>query len=1192
MFRRKTIEQRGKNEATENNFCQNHPCSLVSWTILIFALLVSGTRHADAQVNVTTFQNDIGRTGQNLNETILTPANVNPTQFGKLFSLPVDGQVYAQPLYLSGITVNGAAHNVVFVATENDSVYAFDADSNGGANASPLWSASMLSAIHGAAAGATVVPSSMVSTDIQPVVGITGTPVIDPSTGTLYVVSKTLESSKGVQRLHALDVKTGAEKFGGPVVITASVPGTGNGSVNGTLTFDPMWENQRPGLLLLNGIVWIGFSSHGDNGPWHGWILGYNAGTLSRTGAFCSSPNGGGAGFWMSGGGLAADQLDIVNHPYGRMFVPTGNGDYTATKPYTNNMNYGDTHLALDLTSGVPTVTDEFTTNQQATLNAQDGDIASGGMMVLPTQTTGSFPHLAVQAGKQGYMYLINRDNMGGYNTTTDQVVQEQAFVVGINGAWSSPAYWNGTVYWWGRNDTLKAFTLANGLLSTTPSKSSVTLFYPGATPTISANGSTQGIVWAVDTFGYASNSPAVLWAHNASNIATPIYSSSTNSTRDAAGVGVKFVVPTVANGKVYVGTNGEVDVYGLLNGLTQVNSPVFSPGSQTYANLVSVTITDATPGASIYYATNGTPATTSSTLYTGPITVTSTETINAIATATGMLNSAQSSATYTNSSQASVVVFSEPTGTYTSAQTITLTDSTANSTIYYTIDGTTPTTSSISYTGPITVSATETITAIATAPGLIASQPLAKTYTILIGGTGINFTQGFAASTGLVTLNGFAGLNDTRLQLTNGLQGEASSAWYHLPVSVQAFTTDFTFQLSNPLADGMTFAIQNSPQGTNALGGNGLDLGYAPITKSIGIKFDLYSNSGEGGDSTGLYINGAVPTVPAIDLTNSGINLHSDDEMAAHITYDGVTLTMTITDMVTAATWSTNWTINIPATIGSNTAYVGFTGGTGGSSASQKILTWSYFTISTPTSTATPTFSLTAGSYPSIQTITMSDATQGATIYYTGNGATPTTSSTPYTGPITLSLARTIKAIAVAPGLAASSVTSAAYTLDAATPLISPAGGTFSAPVTVTITPVSPGVPVYYTTNGANPTPANTVYTAPFTVTGHQVVKAIASKTGFNPSAIAVNTYNITAATPTFSPAAGTYATAKTVTISDTTPGAIIYYTTNGTTPTASSTVYSGSITVGATQTVNAIAIAAGYVNSPSASAKYTVSQ
>ena len=1175
----------------------NPGSSLLRTAVGLFAVVSCSAICANAQVNVTTYQNDIGRTGQNLNETVLTPSNVNTTSFGKLFSIPVDGQVYAQPLYMSGITVNGATHNVVYIATENDTVYAFDADSNGGSNSSPLWKASMLTAAHGAAAGATTVPSTTVGTDITPQIGITGTPVIDPTTGTLYVVSKTVEGSTYPQRLHALDIATGAEKFGGPVLLTASVPGTGNGSVNGTLTFDSLWENQRPGLLLLNGVVWIGFSSHGDNGPWHGWVLGYNAGTLKQTGAYCTSPNAGGSGIWMSGGGLPADQLDPVNHPYGRMFFPTGNGTYDAVKPYTNSMDYGDSHVALDLSNGVPTVIDEFTTNQQALLNSEDGDVASGGMMVIPTQTSGAFPHLAVQAGKQGYMYLINRDNMGGFNSSADQIVQEQPYVVGINGAWSSPAYWNGNVYWWGRNDYLKSFSLANGLLSTTPTKSNQVLFYPGATPTVSANGNTQGVVWAVDTYGYASNSSAVLWAHNASNVSTPIYSSSKNPTRDAAGVAVKFVVPTVANGKVYVGTSTELDVYGLLNGVTQTATPVFTPGTQSYAGSVSVTITDATPGASIFYTTNGTTPTASSTLYTGPINVTTSQTIKAIASATGFLTSAQASATYSNVSQASVVVFSQPTGTYTSAQTITLTDITAGASIYYTTDGSTPSAASTLYTGPITVSTTQTITAIATAPGLNPSQPLAQTYTINLGSNGISFTQGFAASTGLVILNGYATLNDSRLQLTNGISGEASSAWYYQPVNVSGFTTDFTFQLSNPLADGMTFAIQKSPQGTAAVGGNGSYLGYAPISNSIAIKFDLYSNAGEGPDSTGLYINGAVPTTPSIDLSSTGIDLHSDDNMGVHLTYDGTTLSMTITDMVTAATWSTSWNINIPTTIGSSTAYVGFTGGTGGQTASQKILTWSFTSSAGNPTAATPTFSPAAGTYTSAQNVTISDSSAGAVIYYTTNGATPTVSSSVYSGPITVSTSQTVKALAVAPGFSNSAVGSATYTINltaAATPTFSPAAGTYTSAQNVTISDTTAGAVIYYTTNGTTPTTASTVYTGPVNVGATKTLKAIATATGFSSSAVgsAAYTINLPAATPTFSPAAGSYASAQTVTISDTTAGAVIYYTTNGTTPTtASSSVYSGPITVSKTQTVKAIAAAPGFSNSAVASAAYTIS-
>ena len=574
-----------------------------------------------AQVNVTTYHNDIGRTGQNLNETILNTANVNATLFGRLFTQKVDGQVYAQPLYLTGITVSGAVHNVIFVATQHDSVYAFDADSNTGTNAAPLWQASMLTAAHGAAAGATTIPWPSGS-DITPEVGITGTPVIDPLSGTLYVVSATTEAGAQIQRLHALDITTGAEKFGGPIAISASVPGIGSGSVNGVLAFDPAYHNQRAGLLLLNGIVYIGFASHQDSGPWHGWIIGYNASTLKQTGAFCTSPNGTGSGIWMAGGGLAADQLDTVNHPFGRMFVPTGNGDYTATKPYTSAMDYGDTHLNLDLTNGVPTVTDEFTTNAQATLNSTDTDLGSGGLMILPTQT-GTNPHLLVQGGKAGTLFLLNRDNLGGYNTTTDQALQEQAYTIGNVGVWSSPAYWNGNVYWMGQLDSLKSFPLVNGLLSTTPTKSTETYGFPGATPSISANGSSQGIVWTIDSENFATLQPGILQAHDGSNVASLLYSSATNTARDTMGPAVKFTVPTIANGKVYAGAGGEIDVYGLLNGITQTSSPVITPASESFSGMVNVTIIDGTPNASIYYTTNGTAATAASTLYTAPVSYT-----------------------------------------------------------------------------------------------------------------------------------------------------------------------------------------------------------------------------------------------------------------------------------------------------------------------------------------------------------------------------------------------------------------------------------------------------------------------------------------------------------------------------------------------------------------------------------------
>jgi hypothetical protein len=1288
-------------------------------------LLVAGSLTMNAQVSVTTWGNDIGRTGQNLNETILNPSNVNSAQFGKLFSQAVDGYVYAQPLYLPNVTIGGQSHNVVFVATEHDSVYAFDADSNGGVDANPLWFASMLIPAHGAATGATTVSSSIVGTDIIPEIGITGTPVIDPATGTLYVVSATHEGVNFFLRLHALDVTSGAEKFGGPVDITATVPGTGNGSSGGMLSLDTEWENQRPGLLLLNGIVYVGFAAHGDNGPWHGWILGYNAQTLNQTGAFCTSPNGVGSGVWMSGAGLAADVIDPVNHPYGRMFLATGNGDFTATTPYANGMDYGDSILNLDLTNGVPTVKDDFTPAGQAQLDLWDMDQASGGVMIIPAQTTGNNPYLLVQTGKSGISYLLNRQNLGGYNTAGDNVVQELPNAVGNTGAWSTPAYWNGTVYYWGQADTLKAFPLVNGLLTGPAGTSSEKYGYPGANPVISANGNTQGIVWSLETDGYMSSGPAVLMAHSAANVSSTLYSSSTNAARDSPGVAVKFAVPTVANGKAYVGAQYELSVYGLFSGQQTASDPVLSPGAQTFRGSLSVSITEATPGATIYYTLDGSTPTVASPIYTTPIALTATTTIQAMASASGYLQSGVTSGTYVDSLQVSTPIFNP--GSSTSAQplSVSISDSTTGAEIYYTTDGTTPTTSSTHYTGAVTVSVTETLNAIAVAAGFANSEVASATYTINAGQTGINFPVGFASTQGIMILNGSTALNDSRLQLTNGQAGEAGSAWYYQPVNIQAFTSEFSFQLSNPAGEGITFAIQGN--NNTSLGTAGSGLGYQGIANSIAIKFDLDNAAGEGPDSIGMYTNGASPTVPAIDLSTTGIDLHSDDTMDVSVAYNGSILSMTIRDIVTGAAYSTSWPVNIPSIVGGNTAYVGFTGGTSELTSSQKIETWTYTTVSSalPVSTS-PTFNPPGGAYATSQSVSIASGSAGATIYYTTNGTAPTTSSTVYIGPITVSATETVEAIAVEMGYTTSAVASATYTISA--PVVTyinyPSSGftvsslslnngpnvtdgvlqitdggvgedrsawfTTEVPVQSFITNFTfqqlnasadgmtfaiqgnniwslgaPGGGLGYQgisnsvaikfdlydnagegidstglyTGGSAPTVpsvdlsstginlhsgniinaqlvydgTNLTMTLIDTVTNGKVTEVfpvnIPSIVGGNTAYVGFTgatggltaTQNVlswtyvspagnVAAAPTFSPAAGTYTTSQTVTISDATSGTTIYYTTNGTTPTTSSTKYTGAITVSATATLAAIAVESGYSNSAVATAAYII--
>jgi hypothetical protein len=932
---------------------------------------------AHAQVNVLTAHNDTARTGQNLNETILTPSNVNPTQFGKLFSHSVNGNIFAQPLYVSQVPMtsptgaSNGVHNIVIVApTGNylygspesylgDSVYAFDADTNGGQNANPLWSVSLLTAPVPAAGQ---YPYEF---------GVVGTPVIDPSTNTMYLVDAEMLNSVFVHRLHALNITNGAERPGSPVVIAGSVPGTGSGSVNGTLAFNDVYHVQRSALLLQNHVLYIAFASTNDEGPWHGWLFSYNSANLQQIDVFCTTPNATGGGIWMGGSGLAGE-INNPAKPYGRMFFATGNGSFgigapTVTgQPYSNPNNaYGMSVLDLDLTGGMFTVEDQFAPFNQAVLSSGDADLGSGGPVLLPSQTLSSGKTLnpLIEIGKTGTIYMLDRDNnndgsnnpateyspagLGGFNAGADHIEQrlQTPVVAGaVNGwgagVWGTEAYWNGNIYSGGTDPTLKssvsAYSFVNGVLSSTPtSQSPDTYSYPGPTPTISANGNTNAIVWTLNH-----NGSAILEAYDATNLANLLYTSNQNPTRDGAGGGEEYIVPTVANGKVYVGAFGTMSVFGLLAGEPSTPAPVITPGSSTFATSVTVTITDAIAGATIYYTTNGTVPTTSSAVYSNPLIVSTNETITAIASAAGYLQSAPSSAAYTSSTSPANPVFSLASGTYTGTQTLTITEPNAGTTVYYTVDGAAPTTASLVYTGPLTISASQTVQAIAVAPGPLASSVTSASYIIQPTGT-FNFSGGFALAQGPIQFNGSTDLDDFRLQLASGGLNQAGSAFYATPVNIQQFTTTFTFQLSNPAADGITFTIQNN--GPTALGFSGGQLGYGSIPNSVAIKFDLYNNAGEGPDSTGIYINGAMPTIPAVNLSSTGINLHSGDYFNTTLTYDGANLTLTLTDAITQVTWSHVWAINIPATIGSNTAYVGFTGGTGGLSSSQKLTSWTY---------------------------------------------------------------------------------------------------------------------------------------------------------------------------------------------------------------------------------------------------------
>ncbi len=524
-------------------------------THMVTATTTDQTQSASSTVYISnfpgvyTFHNDNLRTGQNLNETVLTPVNVNQNQFGKLFSVPLDGLTYASALYVASVNIPGKGfHNVVYVATEHDSVYAYDADSG---SQTPLWKASFINP----AAGVTTVPAADTGEccDIPNEIGITSTPVIDQSTGTLYVVAKTKENGNYFQRLHALDITSGAEKFGGPVVLQGSVPGIGDGTSGGNVAFNALHENQRPGLALSNGVISFGFASHGDNHPWHGWVLGYNATTLQQVFAYNATPDSYGGGVWQSGGALGVDSG-------GNYYFTTGNGDFNAN---TGGRDYGDTIVKLGPGG---TVVDYFTPFDEASLESNNFDLSSAGPVLL-LDMPGAHPHLLVSAAKSGTIYVVDRDNMGHFHSgNNSQIVQSiaNAFNGGQEaGNYSAPVFFNNTVYFSAVSDVLKAFQFTNGLLSVSPASTSVAS-YPnrGGVMSISANGSGNGILWAIQN---NDPSPGVLRAYDANNLSNELYNSSQAGARDALDVAAKFTIPVVANGKVFVVSNTQLTVYGLL---------------------------------------------------------------------------------------------------------------------------------------------------------------------------------------------------------------------------------------------------------------------------------------------------------------------------------------------------------------------------------------------------------------------------------------------------------------------------------------------------------------------------------------------------------------------------------------------------------------------------------------------------
>ena len=625
--------------------------------VLLLAATVSR-----AQTDVLVSHYDAARTGQNLNEPTLTVPNLSATTFGKVYAFALDGYTYAQPLYKSNLTLPGlGTFNVVFAATEHGSVYALDADS-----ATPLWQRSFINP----AAGLTTRTTNPALEDIVPEVSITSTPVIDAASGTLYVVAETVQSgSPALFWLHALDITTGADKVP-PVSLQASA-GSGAG-----FHVDAPTSEQRPGLFLVNGVVYVGLGSSGDSFPWVGWLLGYNATTLAQVSVFCTSGAGAqGAGVWGSGEAPAVDAS-------GNIFFSTGNGYFSS-----GSNAWADTFLKLKTAGGLA-VLDYFAPFNVAALGLADLDVAAAGIVLLPDAAgSAAHPHLLVGSGKDGEIYLIDRDNMGhfngSYNTPNSNVVQWIPGQIGTvpvdptampmpyaGNSFTTPAYWQNHVYFCGAKDVCKAFTLANGLLSTTPTSQAPGSFgYPGSQPVISAASSsaTSAVLWTIERDSV--NNASTLHAYDATNLANEVYNSNQASgSRDRGGPPIKFAVPTVANGKVFVGAQYELDVYGMLGSSgTRLAAPVFTPGAGSYSAPQAVTIT-AAAGATIHYTLDGSPPTLASATYVNPIPVTAAATVRAIAVKGGALTSPAASASYTIAPPPPQIAFVQ--GNYATPQT------------------------------------------------------------------------------------------------------------------------------------------------------------------------------------------------------------------------------------------------------------------------------------------------------------------------------------------------------------------------------------------------------------------------------------------------------------------------------------------------------------------------------------------
>jgi hypothetical protein len=959
------------------------------------------SRLAPANVPVLTGHYDAFLSGANTQETTLTPANVNPSLFGNLYNYAVDGYTYAQPLYVPNLAVAGGTHNVVFAATEHDSVYAFDADGGG-----QLWQRSFINP----AGGVTTVPQPDVqSGDIVPEIGITGTPVIDATANTMYVVAKTKEVIGGVahyvQRLHALDITTGLDRatngvvtigdttIGGPDggytdTTNVAVPGTGVGSGGTTVRFNALRENQRTALLLTGGVVYVSWASHGDFGPYHGWVVGYQASTLSLQKLFNTSPNGNASGIWESGGGLGVDAAGNLYFATGNGFVQAGHGGFDPSVG-----SYSESVLKLS-TAGQLSVADYFTPTDWQTLDNNDADLGSGGTMLLPDAVgSAAHPHLLVETGKTGRMYLIDRDNMGKNNTPGPDL-NLQTVTLGGPGVWGNAAFFldqpgngspgsgSGLIYYWGTSAPAEAFRITNGVVNPTPiTQTTFAIGFPGGQPSISSNAAdpTTALMWAMRVDNFSQKGPAELMAFKAEDLSQEIYSSTATGLRDQFGSSVKFTYPIVTNGHVYAGSNGVLSVFGMfptpaaapaapsnltgtaLAGGTQItltwtnNYTAASPatGNNIYRSqdgvnfqLVTTVRRDATtftdsgldPATLYYYrvvATNqvgDSPASNTAAVRTriaSPVLTVADVCPGAIDLSwTGTANDHYAVKRSTDGATFTQVA------TVPASQTTFMDSGLANGTYFYQVtafsvfpEGTDTGDSNVAKAtiGPITIN-----------------------HFVSAG------NPGFTDHSDMVA-NGSAQFTAENLLRLNNNFGQAGSAFTLQRVGDRGFTTSFQVRLHegtqpNP-ADGFTFTLQ--ADGPTALGGTGGSLGYQGVPNSVAVKFDVFNNEGETDNSTGLFFNGDFPGLPHrsgevnIALDPANVNLRSQSIKTITLTYDGTTLTETIHDPAPGQTnggnFTTTYTVDIASVVGADTAFAGFTGGTGGLFSLQDVLNWTY---------------------------------------------------------------------------------------------------------------------------------------------------------------------------------------------------------------------------------------------------------